>query len=81
MHATQERLTTVLPPTPAPLGGASVGVSLSELELRTRRDLLGRRITREWVGRVVRVLGVMAVDISAGAIGVWLALALTPGAV
>jgi len=80
MHATQERLTTVLPPTPAPLGGASVGVSLSELELRTRRDLLGRRITREWVGRVVRVLGVMAVDISAGAIGVWLALALTPGA-
>lgn len=74
MHATQERLTTILHPAPTRLGGAIAGVSLSERELRTRRDLLSRRISREWWTQAIRVLGLVAIDLAAGAFGIWLAL-------
>lgn len=79
MHATQERLATLPTPGHAQSIGTTVGIGIQDLDLRVRRDLLSRRLWRERGWRAVRVLGLMLIDLAAGALGVWLALWLSAG--
>lgn len=78
MHATQERLTTLPAPEHARDKGFSIGVEFPDLDLRARRDLLSRRLWRERGWRAARVLGLMLVDLAAGALGILLALRISP---